>query len=306
MSSRHPIFHNSFLGHMLVLSAGLHALGFVWLKQTENGADGTLARTLQVHLSQAKYAALPATTISAKGEEKSVHALPKKRLDSRLLASEKPSPTIPKETPTTAGRRPPSPTTKPVTPKRKNNIHRTEVSDVVMEQRPLASHHPSVPASHSQSHSLPNREQRESVHAKPLRQNLNPPISAIAATIDAAAPVSPLNDHLSATARSSARPDEPQHPDEYDNPVSSLPGIRYIHLPDYPDEARWEGREGRVTLRFRIRRDGTVDDIEVQTTSGQGDLDTAAKSALRDWRFESPDINASSHWYQHSFRFALD
>jgi len=49
----------------------------------------------------------------------------------------------------------------------------------------------------------------------------------------------------------------------------------------YPDAARRDGLEGTVWLRFRIAADGSVQDVEVDRSSGHTLLDDAAISAVR-------------------------
>lgn len=55
-----------------------------------------------------------------------------------------------------------------------------------------------------------------------------------------------------------------------------LPGLLRSIQPIYPEEARWEGSAGKVTLMFHISQYGDVTDVKVQTTSGHVDLDHAA------------------------------
>jgi protein TonB len=49
----------------------------------------------------------------------------------------------------------------------------------------------------------------------------------------------------------------------------------------YPDEARREGREGTVELRFTIDRSGRVQQVELVNSAGSSVLDAAAASMLR-------------------------
>jgi TonB family protein len=84
------------------------------------------------------------------------------------------------------------------------------------------------------------------------------------------------------------------------------PRARFAPAPDYPDEARWEGREGRVLLRFRLRADGRVDETDVVSSSGHKDIDAAALATIRRWSFTPPGAAAVAEaWYRHAFRFAL-
>lgn len=85
----------------------------------------------------------------------------------------------------------------------------------------------------------------------------------------------------------------------------NVPRIRFAPPPEYPDEARWEGREGRVVLRFRLRAGGEVGDARVMNSSGHADLDAEALATLSRWTFEAPEAVRSEAWYRHAFRFAL-
>lgn len=88
--------------------------------------------------------------------------------------------------------------------------------------------------------------------------------------------------------------------------VHAPPAKRYAPPPVYPDEARWERRTGRVLLRFHIRPDGSVGDVQVFGSSGHADLDHAASAALGEWRFDtSPTVFVMSTWYLYAFRFDL-
>ena len=48
----------------------------------------------------------------------------------------------------------------------------------------------------------------------------------------------------------------------------------------YPSQAKRTGIKGRVTLLFTINMDGSIKDIQVETSSGHEILDEAAKTAL--------------------------
>lgn len=55
--------------------------------------------------------------------------------------------------------------------------------------------------------------------------------------------------------------------------------------PVYPAEALREGRSGTVLLEVTVETDGAVSMVRVHASSGSADLDAAALSALRAWRF---------------------
>jgi protein TonB len=55
--------------------------------------------------------------------------------------------------------------------------------------------------------------------------------------------------------------------------------------PVYPEDARREGREGRVLLRILVDDQGRSKQVEVHITSGSAALDRAAVDATQRWRF---------------------
>ena len=56
--------------------------------------------------------------------------------------------------------------------------------------------------------------------------------------------------------------------------------------PSYPESARKRGIEGWVELAFTVMPNGTVDDVQVRTSSPADVFDDAASRAIRQWRFE--------------------
>jgi protein TonB len=56
-------------------------------------------------------------------------------------------------------------------------------------------------------------------------------------------------------------------------------------LPPYPAAAREQGLEGVVLLDVRVRADGRVGDVRVKTSSGAGELDESAVTAVKRWTF---------------------
>ncbi len=55
--------------------------------------------------------------------------------------------------------------------------------------------------------------------------------------------------------------------------------------PEYPRAARERGWEGTTLLRVEVLADGTVGDVEVSVGSGFPELDEAAMTAVREWKF---------------------
>jgi protein TonB len=57
--------------------------------------------------------------------------------------------------------------------------------------------------------------------------------------------------------------------------------------PNYPNESRQEGEEGRVTVRAEVGIDGVPRNVGVAVSSGHPRLDEAALTAVRGWRFRN-------------------
>ena len=55
--------------------------------------------------------------------------------------------------------------------------------------------------------------------------------------------------------------------------------------PAYPATALRRGEQGRVMLRVSVSADGAPLEVDVAQTSGFPSLDSAALSAVRQWRF---------------------
>lgn len=56
--------------------------------------------------------------------------------------------------------------------------------------------------------------------------------------------------------------------------------------PKYPLESRRHKEEGTVVLHVTVGKDGLVEDIRVQTSSGHNRLDSAALRAVRKWQWQ--------------------
>lgn len=85
----------------------------------------------------------------------------------------------------------------------------------------------------------------------------------------------------------------------------TAPGLIFSTRPEYPEEARWEKRQGRTLLMFQLTSDGSVKEIKLLNSSGHDDLDAAAVQALRKWRFNVPASTEGSPWYKYALRFDL-
>ena len=69
--------------------------------------------------------------------------------------------------------------------------------------------------------------------------------------------------------------------------AASLTQARYRDTPrpEYPDDARRQGHEGRVLLRVFVDQQGEPKTVEVSRSSGSNALDMAATKAIKRWRF---------------------
>jgi TonB family protein len=69
--------------------------------------------------------------------------------------------------------------------------------------------------------------------------------------------------------------------------LKSAVSYAYTPKPEYPDNARKEGREGTVLVRVLVGEDGKSKSLEVARSSGFEPLDRAAIKAVQSWRFNS-------------------
>lgn len=82
--------------------------------------------------------------------------------------------------------------------------------------------------------------------------------------------------------------------------------LRYQEPLEYPDWAKQQAIDARVTLRFKVLPDGSVDSgIVVRRTSGWRKLDELAIRALRNFLFEPlpADMPRIPQWGELSFHF---
>jgi periplasmic protein TonB len=68
-------------------------------------------------------------------------------------------------------------------------------------------------------------------------------------------------------------------------PPRPVAGMETNRAPVYPESARRRGEQGRVMLQVSVSTDGTPLEVDVLATSGHPSLDSAALSAVRQWRF---------------------
>ena len=64
--------------------------------------------------------------------------------------------------------------------------------------------------------------------------------------------------------------------------------------PTYPPKAIRDHREGTVTLLALVRGDGSVEAALIETSSGHGSLDSAARDALLTWKFKPRLVDGSA------------
>lgn len=90
-------------------------------------------------------------------------------------------------------------------------------------------------------------------------------------------------------------------------PGGTQPEVIERVVPRYPRDARSNGTQGAVVVRAIIRRDGTVDDVEVLREPGDG-LGEAAARAVRQWRFRPARYQGEpiDVYYTVTMNFRLD
>lgn len=71
--------------------------------------------------------------------------------------------------------------------------------------------------------------------------------------------------------------------------------------PAYPIKARQENRQGQVDLVYRVTREGKVEDVRVEKSSGHKDLDQEAITAVSKFKF----VPEQEGWAYHPINFAL-
>ena len=87
-----------------------------------------------------------------------------------------------------------------------------------------------------------------------------------------------------------------------------LPWIVASTAPEYPRVARRNGWTGRVGVHVLISTTGSVQQVELASTSGHAELDRAALKALRKWIFHpaEKDGHATEAWVIVPVLFRLD
>lgn len=88
--------------------------------------------------------------------------------------------------------------------------------------------------------------------------------------------------NFSSNGQESRQPPALDLPDDFRD---ALPRYAENPLPVYPQLARRNGWRGEVVLQVSVTRDGKVNHLDIQHSSGFRILDRAALRAVKDWRF---------------------
>ena len=85
------------------------------------------------------------------------------------------------------------------------------------------------------------------------------------------------------------------------------PELLMLVPPVYPREAEKKGIEGTVALRVLVTEKGTVDQVEIEQSSGYSDMDDAAVKAAKKTRFRPAvkDGERVAMWINYPIQFAL-
>jgi len=78
--------------------------------------------------------------------------------------------------------------------------------------------------------------------------------------------------------------------------------------PDYPYGARERGIEGYVAVKFLVREDGSVGNVNILKSQPEGVFDEAVRRALPRWRFQPGRVggNPVASWAVTTIRFDLN
>lgn len=78
--------------------------------------------------------------------------------------------------------------------------------------------------------------------------------------------------------------------------------------PEYPYAARERGIEGYVAVKFLVREDGSVGNVNVLKSKPQGQFEESVRSVLPKWRFQPGQIGgeAVASWVITTIRFDLN
>lgn len=90
--------------------------------------------------------------------------------------------------------------------------------------------------------------------------------------------------------------------------LDEMPRVILMGKPEYPEELRLKGIEGRVVLKFMINFYGFVENIALLEKSPHEPFNQAAITAVRKWQFSPPKIGGSpaSVWFVVPIRYELE
>ncbi len=115
----------------------------------------------------------------------------------------------------------------------------------------------------------------------------SPPASLAPTRTATPAPASTFSGRtLEESGRSTAPPSGSAQPRTIVLPVVKEARLVRQIDPEYPRDARRDGIEGSIDLRFTVKADGKVADIEVVEASPAATFDREAVAAVRRWRYE--------------------
>jgi len=85
------------------------------------------------------------------------------------------------------------------------------------------------------------------------------------------------------------------------------PSVSHKVLPAYPATALKQGLAGTVLLAVYVGLGGQPERVEIKTSTGVSDLDTAAANAVAQWRFSpaSQGGQALASWFEVPVRFEV-
>jgi protein TonB len=90
--------------------------------------------------------------------------------------------------------------------------------------------------------------------------------------------------------------------------VDTPPTPSHRVQPEFPERARRSGIQGFVTLRIKIRADGSVDTVQVVEASPAGVFEEPAIASIKRWQFK-PGIYQGDPvdvWANQTLRFELN
>ncbi len=147
-----------------------------------------------------------------------------------------------------------------------------------------------------------------------IQQKIPEPVKEMAAEEPASPPVPPVAESTIDAATEAPSVESTPSPvaREVEPPAVTPPKIGNAgHLknppPRYPRLSRRLGEEGEVILVLWVLADGTVSEVEVETSSGYPRLDKAALKAVKRWRYTPATRNgeAIAYRYRQPVQFSM-